>query len=231
LTTENVFDPNTLTPEVVTESPPPVPDKPPVDEKSLLLKRIEDKDAFIEQLKTENAEMRRVTQEVEQLKARLKETPAKPEPEGNTGPALTKEAIENLVANTITARERMQTADQNVREANATMVQSHGSLAKAAEFLKQKAADLGLSLDDLKATAAKSPKAFFQLVGNTAPVSNKSIDKKSSVIPEAFSGSGPKPGTKAYFDTLKKEKGSTHYFSVGVQQQILAAKRSGTYDA
>lgn len=236
MTDETVFDDKVET-ETETENE---------DTLEVLQKRLTDKDKFIEQLKTENAEMRKTVenadnaaQELEQLKNELKELKENSEknsgaqPRDNTNPSLTETDIEELVARTITKQEQERTAGQNILKANEEMIKIYGDREKASEAVKARAQELGLSMDEVKTIASKSPSAFARLVEVPKESNDRSFDKKTSVSPATFEGSGssPKRGTKAWYDQLRKEQGSAKFFTPAIQQQLFKDKESGLYDS
>lgn len=78
-------------------------------------------------------------------------------------PGLKKEDVEKLVAERLQQTELQRTATQNLKEVNDTLEKKWG--AEAVQRVKQKAADLGVSLEYLQNQAKVSPKAFYALIG------------------------------------------------------------------
>lgn len=197
-------------------------------------------DQFIERLKAEQAELRaelakKVNTE-EQLAALRTEFEklrgANPQPSREpTNPALTIDSVKALVAESITQADRNRTAQQNVVAANDAMVKQFGSLEKAAEIVKARASDIGMSMDELREIASRSPTAFIKIMGGEQTKSADPLNPNSAIREEA-----PKlpdqnaltPGTKPYYDKLLKEH-PTQYWSPKVQQEIFKAAKAGTY--
>lgn len=196
-------------------------------------------DAYIENLKREQAELRaelaKATKTDEELAALRAELNAlrTATPQGSreqTVPALTVDSVKSLVEQTITQAERNRTAQQNVQAANAEMVRVHGTLEKAAEAVKARAAEVGMSLEAIKAIAASSPTAFAKIMGNEQAKSVAPLNP-NRVAPERTPSLTPNdttPGTKAYFDNIQKTDRNA-YFSPRVQQEIWKAVKAGTY--
>ena len=214
------------------------PDQTPVD---ILEKRINDKDVFIEQLKSENAQMRQLVAnadkaiaEVNALKDEIEELKKKsvvPQPREHTASVLTETDIEALIAKSISKRELDQTATQNIREANDEMIKLYGAEDKAREVLKQRAQELGLTVDQLKDVAVKSPTAFKRLVSEVQS-KDHTLKIEGRVNTQALhlqSGGSLKYGTKAYFDDMRKKIGNAAFFKPEIQQQVIKAMESGTY--
>lgn len=203
-------------------------------------------DAFVEQLKEENKGLRdaasksnnaeenlRVLQtKIAELEAKLNKSD---EPSPNTKGELTAEKLEEIVTGVITRQEQSRTANQNLAAANSEMVKQLGSVEKAQEVFKTRAAELGMSVGDLKAIAAKSPAAFFSIMKIEAgkPGAVKSDLQTSTVNTAALpNGSGLKPGTHAYYNELRKKMGNQAFFAdKKLQTEIFKAKVSGTYDS
>ena len=224
--------------------------KPPVETlavsgEDLVAKRLKDKDDYIEQLKSETAEMRatlakqdNAAQELDTLREellRLKEqSKLSTQARGNTSSALSETDIENLVAKALTKQEATRTATENIREANRLVVEAYGSEEAARAALDAKSAETKLSVNDLKEIAARSPSAFLSIVGATSSPASKvtNFDHKSTVNTAALSqlsGGAIKPGSKAYFDNLRKELGNSKFFTPDIQNQVFEAKRKGLY--
>lgn len=227
--------------DVFNASATPDPTPSGDDRLTKLEQRLNDKDEFIEQLKTETAQMREELrnrdkgfEELNTLRdeiARLKANEPAPQAKHQTGAELTDTDIEALVAKAITKQEMDRSTAANIKVANDQMVKVYGTVDKAMEALNVKAAELGMSVDVLRDTASLSPTAFFRLVGvDPSSTQKDTFDKRSSVNSEGVNLTGePRPGTKEYFDNIRREKGSSYYFKPAIQNQIVAAMKAGTY--
>lgn len=197
-------------------------------------------DRFIEQLKSENKGIREEfsnaeaaqaqLDELRQEIANLKKQSNAVQPRDNTNPQLDESAVEALVSRVITQREATNTAAENIKEANKQLIASAGSVEQAQSLVKAKASELGLSIDELKAVAAKSPTAFLKMVSDGKTVPPAGVSAKGSHNTE----SGPvisdtKPGTKAYYENIRKTNKKL-YWSPTIQNQIAEAVKNGTYE-
>lgn len=170
--------------------------------------------------------------EIASLKAK---TNSPPEPSPNTKGELTQGQLEELVANAITKKEQERTVAQNIAMAQSQLVKAYGSTEKAQEMLSVKAAEIGMSVPDLRAIAAKSPTAFLQIIGATTKTASDGPDFGTQKLNPAalpLTNGQPKQGSAAYYNKMRKEIGNKAFFSnVKLQQEIFAAKKSGLYDS
>ena len=183
------------------------------------------KDAFIEQLKREQAEARAVIQErinMEQFLNELKaaKKPVTPPSESVTTPtersveasAVTPEKIEEIIA----AREAKQKRLANRAKVEQSLMEAYGERWK--QEVRKKAAELEVSTTYLTEIAERSPKAFFDLV----PVERKAGD--AFTPPPRGSVSSPPVSSSsknyAYYQKMRQEKGESWYFSPQTRQEI-----------
>ena len=208
----------------------------------VILKRLEDKDAFINQLKGEVAELRNAIKptidaaaQLEAVRAELKELREKGvQPKEHTTPALTVTDVQTLVEQTVTAREQTRTVNENVAEANLNVVKFFGTMEKAQAAVQAKAQELGVPMSMMKEVAAKSPTAFYNLLGVAKTPANAGGggfiegSVKTGVKVVTPSGDNPVEGSKAYFEKIRKEQPKV-YSTSKIQQQILKAAKEGKY--
>lgn len=204
-------------------------------------------DAFIQQLQEElkglreavikqnNAEENLRTLQTDIAEMKAKQNSKADEPSPQTTGELTTEKLEEIVSGVITKQEQSRTANQNLNTANSEMVRQFGSVDKAQEVFKQKAAELNMTLADLKALAAKSPTAFFSIMKlDTTKKTDKKVDLQNSNVNTSVLpiGSGMKQGTAAYYNSIRRERGNAAFFAdIKLQQEIFQAKMNGTYDS
>lgn len=207
----------------------------------------QESDTFIERLKQENQELREKLTEVNNSEQNLDELRREintlkeqlanksSEPSHDTNGALTAEDVEKIVSSSMTRAEESRTRQQNLTSANDAMVRHHGTADKAREAMEDKANELGMTVKELTAIAARSPSAFAKMVLPAVKETRQSTVTKSDVNTSsdnfAQTYGGPKNGTKAYFDNKRKEMGNAAFFGdIKLQQEIINAKASGTYD-
>jgi len=195
-----------------------------------LAKGKEESDKFIEQLKGEVNGLRedldkRLTSEqvLEEINRRAAEAPRNEE---NTSSQTSVEDISEVVRKVLTGEKDKETTESNVATANNKMVEIYGA-DKASEMVTQKASELGVGVDFLKDAAAKSPDAFFKLLG---------VDAKATPIPAAQSGGenteglhnkGPeiKAGTMEAYSAMRKSD-PKQYWSPKTQREMFELKKT-----
>lgn len=195
-------------------------------------------DRFIEQIKSENAGLRKELEERTKISQALDEIKKRAE-QGNQPhdkpAAIDPNEIKDLVKNTLNETVRENTAKQNVLEAERHVIEKLGSKDAALKFITEKARDLGVSGDWLMGVAASNPKALYSVLGldgtakqqPTSPVSpnNPVNTAKKEFVPN---GAGPKAGTKEYYDDMRRKE-PNKYWSSAVQNEIFKARKDGTY--
>ena len=186
-----------------------------------LAKGKQEADAFIEQLKQEAAELRSELEKrlaAEEILAQIKATAnTSSDPTTNQ---IDIEKLQELVQGTVHQLDTAKQAQSNLESVTKQIVEQYGD--KAGEFLAKKSAELGLSVDDLKATAERSPVAFRNLVGlNKEPTQSTNMTH-GTVNTEALSDNsvGTKVGTWEYYENLRKTNPRL-YFSPKIQNEIF----------
>ena len=141
-----------------------------------------------------------------------------PSPSNTENTTQSASDIEALVEKALTEKERNRTVAQNIAVVGEEMEKQFGD--KAAQILKSKSQELGMSMDRLKEIAAESPTAFFQLVGVSASRKPQvSTAPQSSVRSEGFN-SNSQDRDFSYYQTLRKENRSL-YYSPKVQNMMI----------
>lgn len=141
-------------------------------------------DEHIEQLKSEVAKLKAYEELIEGLKKdpkagleqinKPKEEPAlRTEPEGKT--TQDGSDIESQLELLLAKREVKQKTQTNLQDVEIKLAETFGE--RASEVVRNKAAELGMSLQRLSEMAAESPKAFYNLVG----VDNKDVTQSKHV--------------------------------------------------
>ena len=188
-------------------------------------------DIFIEQLKKEQAELRSdldqrlsaqdLLEEIrKEREAQLSSsnTPA----EGNTTPSLGQDDIASLVKDTVKQMGVQETSEQNILIVDQKMKELFGD--RAQEVMLQKAKENEVSVDFLKDAAAKSPKAFFNVLG----LSNQKTTTPSMTQGTVdLSGTAPKNNTGNSwqdYEVMRKENPKM-YWKPETQIRLLKAKQ------
>jgi len=191
-------------------------------------------DQFIERLKSENAEMRKDMQTLQSVVKEIKEarvtTPEQAAPQG----VLAAEDLTRLVRGEIEQTETKRIHEANLVEADRVLVAKFGSKELAQAAITEKARELGMPVSWLVDSAAKNPKALYQLLGLAAQQTQSTVQTgtQSTVNTDAQTfvpqGQGAAYGTKAYFDALRKSNPS-QYWSPKVQAEIHSKALAGEY--
>ncbi len=198
-----------------------------------LAKAYANADAFIEQLKRENAELK-AQQELAARKAPIDPAPQPKEPD--PAPVSAKPAVNGgddlaeRIRAEIERNNAVKAQQTNLEQAVTALVQKVGSEQAANEMVRAKAAELGVSVDFLKSTAATSPKGFLKLVGvedEQAPVTNTPGIRRevnTAALANTNSSAVSKPGTWAYFEKIRRENPNL-YFSPRIQKELWEARQ------
>lgn len=175
-------------------------------------------DVFIDRLTKETKELRDELQKrltLEEVMTKLSQTkkddpkPATNPPEGNQPQALTKEQLEQIIAETV-SKKAQETREEAEARQNFELVK-----AKLAEFwgsdfqikLEAKAKELGLGKEWLTQLAGQKPQAFLTLVGATEQKpsgSNSAFDiTPAGVSAAAFGNKNRGEKTQSYYNQMK----------------------------
>jgi len=206
-----------------------------------LAKAYSNADNFIDQLKTENKELRdeldkRLNAEdvLSEIKRERVETLRATEISGeNTTPKLDEEALSKLISSTLDQKENEKEAIVNIEKVDTRMKEIFGE-EKAKEILYSKAKELNLSVDFLASVAAKSPEAFFNTLGvsqkreTTIPAPTLSTTN-TEAVKVMNAGSMIAEGTWDSFEELRKEN-PRKYFTPEIQNQIFKMRKEKGQD-
>ena len=214
-----------------------------------LAKAALDKDAFIEQMKKENGEMRSVLADLESkvnqsrgvddvLNAirSMSENGTKPNDsredhysaEGETmrrdQPSISKEDVAEWVKESLRATQQQTQAQANVSKVKNEFLALHEDPEIAEVAFRKAAGDLGLEPAELEELAAKTPVAALRALGmsSTQPTANSPSFVKSqarSEVNSSVSSGDHKPFS--YWENQRKTKGMSWYFKPAVQNQIM----------
>lgn len=143
----------------------------------------------IHKIETENATLKTKVSEADQLREtleRLKQgnnvNEEKPNGETNQKGGLSEEAAAELIERKLKERADQATFSNNLKSVNDQLISKFGSEQEAAKAVKAKAAELGLTVNDLKNLSASAPKAVLAYFGESAKPST-SINTSTVRIP------------------------------------------------
>lgn len=198
------------------------------DQQALARAKVES-DAFVKRILDEKRQLEedlkaRVSMQdfLDQMKTQRPTTP-QPDPVTNqvTAPAseLTSEKIEELIQRQITNREAETARSRNLLTVQDKLTNALGS--NYAEQVKQRAKDLGLDLQYFNDTAARSPQAFFELMGLNKPRPvDPSLPRGTSNPPVA----ADRNKNFAFFNKMRKENPVQYHSAVTQKEMFERAK-------
>jgi len=134
--------------------------------------------------------------------------------------------IDEKVSDLFTKREQEVQAKTNRDSVNNTLLQKYGE--RASEVLQAKAAEVGLTLDQIGKMAETSPQAvlaYFKEAGSSAPQRTESSFNTSAV--DGISNN-IKEGTSAYYSKMRKENPSLYYSDKIQYEMVKKAKELGS---
>lgn len=189
-------------------------------------KALVEKDRFIEQLKSETADLRKELQSrptvdrSQEILDRL-EILSKPATE-RIEPTVTERVVETTgltlddVDRLLNDREKKRLATKNVEIVKDELKKAYGP--EYSKVLKSLAEKLGVSDDFLTNTAATSPQAFLRLVASEK-VSPQFVPPTSSITTQGFTPTGGTHQKESFYLKLK-ETDKKKYLSAAVQNQM-----------
>ena len=131
--------------------------------------------------------------------------------------------IESLVEQTLKRREQESSAKNNIAIVESELEKAYGTEASSA--VKQKASELGLPMNELQGMAAKSPAAFMQLMGKSAPSISPVV--QGSIRTEGSTMQASSEKDFGYYQRLRREN-SSQYYKPSTQRAMMAdAERLG----
>lgn len=137
----------------------------------------------------------------------------------DTKPEISEEVIKSLVEQTLTQREKQNTAEQNVSKVQQELMAKYGTEAKA--HVERRAAELGMSLERMSALAAESPTAFMTLLGEPTKKDSKPLTQGS--LNTASFQANPADRDWNYYQNLRRTNKAL-YYNPKTQQQMMQDK-------
>lgn len=203
-------------------------------------------DQFIEQLKTEQAALRKQLEEAErkaqtgttlkEIMDTLKEQKARAGQEGTDGnqSTLDPEGLQKLIDARLNDWDTGRTKQSNKQRANQMLLDKfEGDAEKARLHISTRAAELDITAKELGEMSENSPKAFARLMGiepklDSKPTGNSSATARATTNTEAFQVRSPEERDISYYQDMRKTN-SKLFWSPSTQQEIirLAEKNGG----
>lgn len=197
-----------------------------------LAKAVLDKDAFIEQLKSENFQMRsslRGEQKIDEFLDKLNKspspstvvasTPVTNQSENTDQTNQTKALSQEEIIKILEQRDNAKQAEMNLRLAVDQVKKVYG--ANYTQVMKTKAEELNMSPESLTNLAKNQPAAFLKLVEADKLPQTQGNLPKSSVNTSAMNNSNSGQKTQKYYRDLRKQVGDAVYFSPKIQNELM----------
>lgn len=192
-----------------------------------LAKGKQEADAFIEQLKLENAQMREDLSKrptIDDIQDIMKLQNAN---QGEPASEFDEEALNKIVTSQLSTMKEQERAHNNVKAASDKMVELYGD--KAAEQVQAKANELGVTVEYLQGVAAKNPAIFYATMGvsnnkTASNAGNQTAQSDSNTAQFNTNTVGTKEGTWNYYEKMRRDD-PKKYFSPKVQNEIFKARK------
>lgn len=175
----------------------------------VMQQRLADKDAFIEQLKSENQSTR---EEVASMAERLQnienisEALRNKQDTSNQDTTLDESEIVGKVIESLNAKQTQQTYEQNFAQVQQALVEKYGSDHVDAKVQEAAQAN-GMTFDSMVDLAKQSPAAFHRLMGDSQPTQSPTPTHGTVVAP---TGTG-EVRDKAFFAKMHRENPREFY--------------------
>ncbi len=199
-----------------------------------LVKAVLDKDAFIEQIKGENAELRGLVKGEAALETFLTKIKSQTPPVDATNSGTTPSQSEanqmqpnNPNQKSLSLEDVQKLLDEqrtkDREEANLAYAAKQAQLAfgaNAPAVLRAKAQELGMTEDELTAIAKTKPQAFLKLVEAKPQSANGPVPRTAVNSASTTTATGTVKNN-AYYQKLRKEIGNDAFFKPAVQNEMF----------
>ena len=133
---------------------------------------------------------------------------------------MTEEALKYIIATHVSERDKQSLKTRNLVEADKALSTKFGD--GDGRVLNDRAAGLGMTVEDLKAVASENPKAFFRLMGMDG--SNQTTDSGTLLGGAQRSEGGEIKGANtrdaAFYKEMRK-KSKAAYYMPKIQMQMM----------
>lgn len=187
-------------------------------------------DVYVESLRTQLAEketklaaLSKTDDKFSQILQTIEQNKANNSQGNPQVPALGSNDIADIVRNQMTQIEQERTAEQNTATTNSKLKELFGDKAK--EVVESKARELGITMADFKQISAKSPNAFFTMIGATESTPKPSNSNPTGSVNTASDfQTGTKVGSKEYYNELRR-KNPREYYSKTIHEVMDKVKK------
>ena len=148
--------------------------------------------------------------------------PTEPEAKPEAEPKVDESDLIERIKAELKQDEEKNKAEENKAAVANRLMEVYGSEESVNKAVSEKAAEIGVSVQWLQDTAARSPKAFYSLTGidGGRPAPSRPNPAVNTAGDPPRDASKPQPGTKAYYDELRKTD-MNKFLSREVQLQYL----------
>ena len=182
------------------------------------------KEGHIRTIEEENAAIRAERDALKAVKTVVPSVPAVASDPVTTPPVVEPPLDLDTKIREVNERIQKETVTKtNLAEVERKMLETFGSQEKAAEVIRLKATELGVSPAFLQSTAAQSPAAFYTVIGLTAaPAVTPAASKSSVNTAAALSNAGNEPKQNTY-KWFIKTYGNPGKWPASVHNQVHTA--------
>jgi hypothetical protein len=199
-----------------------------------LAKGYQNADQYINQMQTENEQLRgeldkRLNAEdmVDRIKREHEELQASMKAQENTTPQLDEKALSDLISQTLDQKNTQKVAQDNIQAVDSKMKELFGT-DKASEIVQTKSKELNLSMEDLANVAAKSPDAFYSVLGigrdKTITPSITASTTNTEAVAKVNSIGAVEADTWNSFESLRRSD-PKKYYTPTVQNKLFKARQ------
>ena len=189
-------------------------------------------DVHVSNLERQIAELRedidqgaKLSELMELVREQNKPAPKDPDkspvvPSDTSSGQMTEDELKSLIETHVSERDKQSLKARNLAEADKALSTKFGE--GAGRVLNDRAAGLGMTVEDLKAVASENPKAFFRLMGMDG--SNQATDSGTLLGGAQRSEGGEIKGAStrdaAFYKEMRK-KNKAAYYMPKVQMQMM----------
>jgi hypothetical protein len=196
-----------------------------VEKDAFIARVLEEKRQLEEDLRTRSNEQNFLDQLKSVVKPPLTPDVGTPPPQSDPSPTVDPKNIEALVQKTIEAQREREERTRNLNEVKQALTNVFG--ADYANSLKQRANELGIPVEWLNDAAAKSPKAFYRMLGLDAAPARSDLFTPPTTVNTAGFNQDKTVKNWAYYNDLRKTD-PTKYHSPATQKELWEnAKKLG----
>ena len=167
----------------------------------------------------------KLTELMELVREQNKPAPKDPDkspvvPSDTSSGQMTEEELKALIATHVSERDKQSLEARNLAEAETALTKKFGE--GAGRVLNDRAATLGMTVDELRVVAGKNPKAFSRLIGMDSDNQNTDTGTLLGGAQRSEGGEikGANTQNSAFYNELRK-KNKAAYYMPKIQMQMM----------